>query len=173
MKYQKLLRGQMENIVIVGMPGSGKTTVAQALGELLHREVIDTDAEIEKRAGMSIPDIFAQYGEDHFRALETEVMGDVSKMGGKIVSTGGGCVTREENYPLLHQNGTIFYIKRDLNALTSEGRPLSAKTGIQTLYEQRKPLYEQSADPEIDNNGAAETAADAILKIWEAPVWKS
>ena len=164
-RIEKLLRGQMENIVIVGMPGSGKTTVAQDLGELLHREVIDTDAEIEKRAGMSIPDIFAQYGEAHFRTLETEVMADVGKLGGKIISTGGGCVTREENYPLLHQNGIILWIKRDLDALARDGRPLSQNSNLREMYKKRRPCYERFADIRIDNNGAVEDTVSKIMEV--------
>ncbi|MDO4811405.1 MAG: shikimate kinase [Eubacteriales bacterium] len=164
-RIEKKLRGQMQNIILVGMPGCGKTTVSQALGERLHREVIDTDAEIEKRAGMSIPDIFREFGEAHFRALETEVMGDVGKQGGKIISTGGGCVTREENYSLLHQNGVIFWIQRDLTALARDGRPLSQSGDLQEMYEKRRPCYDYFADACIDNNG---TVADAVSQITEA-----
>ncbi len=164
-RIEKLLRGQMENIVIVGMPGSGKTTVAQALGELLHREVIDTDVEIEKRAGMSIPDIFAQYGEDYFRTLEMEVMGDVGKLDGKIISTGGGCVTREENYPLLHQNGIILWIQRDLNTLARDGRPLSQNSDLQEMYDKRRPCYERFADVCVDNNGTVENTVAKIMEV--------
>lgn len=164
-RIEKRLRGQMENIVIVGMPGSGKTTVSQALGELLNRQVIDTDAEIVKHTGMSIPEIFRTYGEAHFRALETEIMGDVGKLGGKIISTGGGCVTRTENYPLLHQNGVILWLRREPDALARDGRPLSQVGNLQEMYAKRRPLYERFADICVDNNGAVEDAVAQIMEV--------
>lgn len=164
-RIAKKLRTEMENIVLIGMPGCGKSTVAQALGELLGREVIDTDSEIEKRAGMTIPEIFAQYGEEHFRTLETKVMADVGKLSGKIISTGGGCVTRGENYPLLHQNGAILWVKREITSLARDGRPLSQNGDLQTMYEARRPLYERFADRCIDNNGALENTVAQIMEV--------
>ena len=147
------------------MPGSGKSTVAAALGAELGREVLEADDLIAQRTGMSIPDIFARYGEARFRELETEVLADCGKRSGIILSTGGGCVTRPENYPLLHQNGTIFCLTRPLSLLPTEGRPISQSTDLARLYEQRKPLYEQFADIVISNDGPL---ADTLNTIKEA-----
>ena len=160
-RIEKKLRHEMENIVLIGMPGCGKTTVSQAL----HREVIDTDEEIEKRAGMTIPEIFNTYGENHFRTLETEVLRDIGKLSGKVISTGGGCVTRTENYPLLHQNGMILWLTRDVENLERDGRPLSQNADLQTMYEIRRPLYERFADYCIDNNGTIEDTLTQIKEV--------
>ena len=164
-RIEQKLRRQMQNIVIVGMPGSGKSTVSQALGELLGRPVIDTDAEIERRAGMTIPDIFARYGEAHFRTLETEVLQDMGKLSGQIISTGGGSVTREENYVPLHQNGTILWIERDLEKLARDGRPLSLNGDLAQMYEKRRPCYERFADIRIDNNGSMDETVSRIMEV--------
>ena len=131
----------------------------------LGREVLEADDLIAQRTGMSIPDIFARYGEARFRELETEVLADCGKRSGIILSTGGGCVTRPENYPLLHQNGTIFCLTRPLSLLPTEGRPISQSTDLARLYEQRKPLYEQFADVVISNDGPL---ADTLNTIKEA-----
>lgn len=96
-RVEHLVSGHLRNIILIGMPGSGKSTVAAALGAELGREVLEADDLIAQRTGMSIPDIFARYGEARFRELETEVLADCGKRSGIILSTGGGCVTRPEN----------------------------------------------------------------------------
>lgn len=160
--YQRL-RQQMQNIVLVGMPGCGKSTVAKRLAQLTGREVVDADAQIVAAAGMSIPEIFAQGGEETFRKIETQVLAELGKRSGIILATGGGCVTRAENYPLLHQNGTIFWLKRDVAKLPAEGRPISQSTDLNQLYEARWPLYEAFADHVIENDGTLQDAAEKIL----------
>ncbi len=166
-KIHRLLEQQMHNIVLIGMPGSGKSTVGRLLADRAGKALVDADCEIEKLAGMSIPEIFAQQGEPGFRALETQVLSDLGKRSGLIIATGGGCVTRAENYPLLHQNGTIFCLERALDALPTDGRPLSQATCLTEMYKVRKPLYERFADHTIENNGSPDCAAGAILRIWE------
>lgn len=157
------LQRQMENIVLIGMPGSGKTSVAAELARLTGKEVVDADAQIVASAGMNIPEIFAQGGEEAFRKLETKVLEQLGKRSGIILSTGGGCVTRQENYPLLHQNGRIFWLQRDIGVLPTEGRPISQSTDLKKLYEIRQPLYEAFADQVVENNGTLADAADKIL----------
>ena len=164
------LRSQMENIVLIGMPGSGKSTVGEILAQKTGKTLADADAEIVKRAGMSIPEIFAQQGEAAFRAMESAVLEDLGKQSGLIIASGGGCVTREENYRHLHRNGRIFCLERDLDKLSTDGRPLSQKMPAEEMYQVRKPLYERFADHHIDNNGSAEAAAGEILRIWEGSI---
>lgn len=157
----KLLR-QMENIVLIGMPGCGKTTVARELSRILSMECIDADAEIVTAAGKTIPEIFSEDGEPVFRKIETEVLGELGKRTGIMISTGGGCVTREENYPLLHQNSKIIWLQRDWNVLPKDGRPLSQGNDLSEMYCIRKPLYEAFADVIIDNNGDLNDTINAI-----------
>ena len=157
------LQDQMENIVLVGMPGCGKSTVAKRLAQLTGKELVDADAQIVATAGMSIPEIFAQGGEEAFRKLETQVLAQLGKRSGIILATGGGCVTREQNYPLLHQNGRIIWLKRDIEKLPTNGRPISQANDLGKLYAARRPLYEAFADQVIDNNGTIQEAAEQIL----------
>ncbi len=161
-RIEQNLRRQMENIILVGMPGCGKSTVAAALGEALGRQVRDSDALIEELAGKAIPEIFAADGEEAFRTLETEALRELGKQSGIIIATGGGCVTRPENYPLLHQNSTIFWLQRNLSALPTDGRPLSQTGKLEAMYASRRPLYERFADVVIDNNGPLEDTVNAI-----------
>jgi len=163
--YRNLQR-QMENIILIGMPGSGKTTVGAILAERLNRKLVDADAYLVDKTGRSIPEIFATDGEAVFRALETEVLAELGKQSGLILATGGGCVTRDENYPLLHQNGKLFCLERDLSLLPTDGRPLSQANKLAEMYRIRKPLYQRFADYYIDNNTTPETAAEQVLHIW-------
>jgi shikimate dehydrogenase len=165
--YSKLRR-KMENIILIGMPGCGKSTVARQLGAMLGRKTVDADQEIEKAAGKTIPEIFAQDGEESFRQLETQVLAELGKCSGLIIATGGGCVTREENYPLLHQNGTIFWLQREISQLPTDGRPLSQATRLTEMYRIREPMYRRFADHIIDNNGDPQAAASEILNILES-----
>lgn len=164
-RIEKVLSGQMKNIVLVGMPSSGKSTLAAALGEKLGRTVYEADALIEQEAGMDIPAIFAQYGEGHFRALETEILSRLGKLSGAVISTGGGCVTREENYDLLHQNGTIVWLQRGTEKLDKTGRPLSLKNDLNEMYQEREPMYRRFADAAVDNNGSVEATLAQILEV--------
>jgi len=166
-QVHRILKSQMENIVLIGMPGSGKSTVGAILAKKCGKRLLDGDAEIVKLAGKTITEIFTESGEAGFRALETQVLAQLGKQSGLIIATGGGCVTKEENYPLLHQNGTVFCLDRALDALPTDGRPLSQSTKLTEMYRVRKPMYDRFADHHIDNNGAAEAAADTILKILE------
>lgn len=166
-QIHSLLRRQMENIILIGMPGSGKSTVGTILAQRAGKQLVDADTYLVQKAGRSIPEIFAADGEAGFRALETEVLTELGKQSGLILATGGGCVTREENYPLLHQNGTVFCLERELSHLPTDGRPLSQSMKLTEMYRIRKPLYARFSDHTIHNNGSPETAAQDILDIWE------
>ena len=160
--YRKL-KSQMENIVLIGMPGCGKSTI----GTMLGRTMIDADTEIVSLAGKPIPEIFAQFGEEGFRDYETKVLEALGKQSGLTIATGGGCVTKDRNYPLLHQNGTIFWLKRDIEKLPTDGRPLSQATKLEEMYRVRKPMYEKFADHVIDNNGNPADTVKQILSVLE------
>lgn len=161
--YEDLSK-QMENIILVGMPGCGKSTVGQLLAQKVGKKFVDADTEIINASGKSIPEIFQTEGEDGFRRWETSVLKQLGQRSGLVIATGGGCVTREENYPLLHQNGTIVWLKRDISALPTDGRPLSQSVKLEQMYEIRKPLYERFADRIISNDGAPEDAVRKIMK---------
>ena len=164
-RIETILAGSMQNIVLVGMPGSGKSSIAEALAEKLQRPLLDSDAEIVYRAGKSIPEIFAEEGEAAFRDLEAAVLADLGKRSGIILATGGGSVTRPENYPSLHQNGTIFWICREIAQLPKDGRPLSQTNDLYAMFAVRKPKYEAFADYAIDNNGTIDDAVNQILEV--------
>ncbi len=158
------LRSEMENIILIGMPGCGKSTVGRALAERLGRPFVDADAEIVKEIG-DIPTFFAQQGEEAFRRIETSVLARLGKESGLVIATGGGCVTREENYPLLHQNGVILRIDRPLPLLATEGRPISRNTDLSLLFAQRDPLYADFADLTVDNDGTIANTVERILNL--------
>lgn len=164
-EIERELTLKMQNIVLIGMPGSGKSTIAKALGERLERRVYESDELIVEKAQMSIPDIFAKFGESRFRQFESEVLSELGKQSGIIISTGGGAVTREENYPLLHQNGIMVWLKRSIDALPTDGRPISQSTDLNELYAVRKPLYERFCDITADNNAYIESTVKTILEV--------
>lgn len=163
-RIEKVLSAQMQNIILIGMPSSGKSTIAAALGKRLGRPVYEADALIEEEAGMDIPAIFASHGEDYFRQLETQVLRKLGAMSGAIISTGGGSVTREENYAPLHQNGRMIWLLRDTDKLDKTGRPVSLRSDLNELYTQRQPMYACFADAKADNNGTVEETLEQIME---------
>lgn len=157
------------NLVLIGMPGSGKSSVAKLLSEKTGREVVELDRAIEEAAGKPIPAIFAEDGEDMFRDLESSCIAAAGARNGVILSLGGGAVTRERNYLPLHQNGRIYCLKRDLSLLAMDGRPLSKDLDtLRTMEQERAPMYERFADVTVVNDGTLEDAADAILKDFQS-----
>lgn len=154
---------QTLNLILVGMPGCGKSTLGQAVAAALQREFVDCDAEIVRRAGKSIPEIFAQDGEGAFRALESGVLADVCRGHGLVISTGGGAVLRAENRDAMRQNGRVCLIRRALALLPRDGRPLSAsEDAVARLWEARRAAYETAADFPVENDGTVEAAAEKI-----------
>ena len=140
------VRRDKENIILIGMPGCGKSTAGRTLSALMEKEFFDTDEEILHITGRTPAEIIREDGEEIFRQIEHEAVCALGKKSGCIIATGGGVVTREENYAPLHQNGTLVFITRPPEELSSHGRPLSQTVGVQALYEKRLPLYEAWAD---------------------------
>lgn len=159
------LQSKMENIILIGMPSSGKSTVGKILAEKLGREFVDADAFLEEKFGRSIPEIFADEGETGFRTKETAVLAELGAKSALVIATGGGCVTREENYPLLHQNGRMVFLKRDIALLETEGRPLSQQNDLEKMYETRLPLYENFADATVENLGEASETVEKMERV--------
>ena len=164
--HHKLSR-QMKNIVLIGMPGCGKSTIGNLLARKLGRKFVDADEEIIQLAGKSIPEIFAQDGEEIFREWETMALEHLGKQSGLVIATGGGCVTRQRNYPALHQNGSIVWLERDLSLLPTDGRPLSQSNRLEEMYAVRKPMYEAFADVRVANTGSPEDTVTEILSKLE------
>ena len=161
--YNKMCK-QMENIILIGMPGCGKSTIGKMLSKKLDKSFIDADEEIIRKANMTITDIFTTWGEEGFRKIETEVLAELGQKSNLIIATGGGCVTRQENYNSLHQNGTIYWIQRDISMLPTDGRPLSQTNNLSQMYLTRKPLYEKFADETVVNDESVSNAVNKIIR---------
>lgn len=162
------LQRQMENLILIGMPGSGKSTVGKLLAERLGKQFVDADTVVESNTGLSIPAIFEQYGEEGFRLEETKALIQLGMQSSLVIATGGGCVTRKENYEHLHRNGKILWLMRDIASLPTEGRPLSLINSPESMYAVRKPLYEAFADIVVNNDCAIEETVNTILSNMEA-----
>ena len=163
--YRKI-RSDKENIVLTGMPGSGKTTVGKMLAEELGRPYLDTDALIEEMTGMAPGKIIETQGEPAFRDIESQVIRQIASCNGSVISTGGGAVLRGENIAQLRANGKIFFLDRPVEQLIpTEDRPLSAtKESIRKRYNERYATYVATADVVIENSDTPETAAQRVKK---------
>lgn len=157
-----------ENIVLVGMPGCGKTTVGTILSDKLCRPLVDSDEEIKSRTGRAPSEIIREDGERAFRLIETQVLMDICKESGKVIATGGGAVTVPENRDLLRQNGVVVYIERDLSLLATDDRPLSSD--LPQLFNKREPMYKAFSDVSVDGNTDAQLVAERIIKLFEENV---
>ena len=162
------VRAKRMNLVLIGMPGCGKTTLATHLARLLDRPMVDTDTQVEALAGMSIPEIFRTRGESGFRALETQVLTQVCARSGLVIATGGGCVTRPENLPLLRQNGCVVWLLRDAALLPAEGRPLSQNGDLARMERERTPLYRRACHLWAANDREPEAVAEEIAARFTA-----
>lgn len=152
------------NIVLVGMPGSGKTTVGKALARLSGKPFTDLDMEIVKKAGRPIPEIFAREGEGAFRQLEHEVLTEACSRGGQVIATGGGAVLWSENRAAMRRTGRVYRLERRLEDLPTEGRPLSRAGGLEEMERLRGPLYGAAADCSVSNETGPEETAGTIWR---------
>lgn len=166
-EIHSLLRLQMENIILIGMPGCGKSTVGKLLAERTGKKFLDADAVLEADSERKIVDIIPKDGEPAFRQMETDTLSKLGKQSGLVIATGGGCVTQERNYDLLHQNGTIFWLTRDLDKLPTDGRPLSQQNRLAEMFRVRQPMYHRFADFVVSNDGTAEETVRQILGFLE------
>lgn len=166
--YRTVLR-QVENIVLIGMPSAGKTTVGQLLARRTGKKFTDTDTLAEQRIGMTIADYFRTSGEEAFRAREQETVAEVSAAGGQIIATGGGAILRRENLTALRRNGLLVFLDRPIEQLTATvDRPLASdREALRRRYEERYALYRAAADVYIKNDGSPEEAADQIERQWQ------
>ena len=161
-KAYRAVRRDCLNLVLVGMPGCGKSTLGRRMAENMGRAFVDVDAEIEKEAG-PIPKIFEEQGEAAFRAIESRVIARLGKESGLVIATGGGAVLKQENIQALQQNGVIAWVKRPLALLSTTGRPLSKNADALTEMEKiRLPLYQACADFAVENDGALKLAIKSI-----------
>ncbi len=175
-RYQRFLRGETDpdpipggrNLVLIGMPGSGKTTIGKELGTLTGRAVIDTDELIKAAIGCNPGDYLREHGEEAFRKIESDLLTRFRKTTGLILSTGGGAVLRSENVECLREHGILVWIRRPLEDLDIQGRPLSQQKPIEELYAEREPLYRDAADLILDNTSSPEEAADLLLLLVKA-----
>lgn len=161
----KQFRQDQENIVLIGMPGAGKSTIGEALATLTGRTLVDIDHRITEEVG-AISDYILTHGEPTFRAIESKMIADMGKQTGLIISTGGGAVTIPENFAPLRQNGRIYEIYRPLEELDTTGRVLSSGgiERLQQLYAERAPLYARFRQVQVENAGTPESVAQRILE---------
>lgn len=158
---------QTKNIVLVGMPGCGKSTVGRLIARELERSFADTDELVERRCGCTIPELFARQGEAAFRALEHQVLAEIAKESGMVIATGGGIVTNPDNLSLLRQNSVTVYLRRSLSTLPREGRPLSLSGDLTEMLRRREPLYRAFSDFSEENRTPEQAARDIIKGVME------
>lgn len=158
-----------KNLVLIGMPTSGKSELGRMLSERLSMELLDTDILVEQRAKKRIADIFAEEGEEYFRELEGNAVISAAAHFGAVIACGGGVIKRESNIEVLRRNGAVFFIDRDLSLLSADSsRPLSSnRNDLEKIYRERIELYRRYADFLIENNNDPESALIKIISIWD------
>ena len=162
------LRHELANVSIIGMPGCGKSTVGAALAKRLGKKFVDLDAEIERRTGYTIPDIFAQDGEAAFRRYEADVLADIAKGNSQVIACGGGVIKNPANSRALRQNGPVLWVRRPLERLATGGRPLSkGGAALKQLEAERTPLYSAASTAVLENNGTLAEAVERAVELFK------
>ena len=164
-RVTRQLEWDTQNLILVGMPGCGKSSLGRMLAKKLDRPFVDLDENVAARAGMSIPELFQKQGEEIFRRLEHEALCEATALPGQVIATGGGVVTRPENMDPLRQNGRVIYLCRPVEELPRTGRPLSAAGDLNEMLTVRGPLYDKASDLTVDNVGIEETAEEIIRRL--------
>lgn len=159
------LTREVRNIVLVGMPGCGKSSLGRLAAERTGRPFYDTDEMVVKKAGCSIPEIFASQGETVFRDLETQAVVQAARERGSVIATGGGVLLREENRRALRQNSRVVYLERALELLPTDGRPISQTRSLADIYRERLPLFLSTADMAVANDAEPDVVATRILEV--------
>ena len=169
--YQNIIN-EKQNIVLIGMPSSGKSTIGKMLARRIKKDFIDTDKLIEAEIKMPIRDYIKEYGEESFRNVETMVIKEVAKLNNTVISTGGGVILRENNMDALMKNGKVVFLNRSLSNLKpTKSRPLSSnQSDLEKLYNKRLPIYNKYADVIVCNNSSLEFAVEKIIE--EVNKWK-
>ena len=164
----RTLYHEKQNLVLIGMPGSGKSTIARILAPMINRNVIDLDELIEQETGMSIKEYFKDHSEKQFRKIEARILKQAAFTTGQIISTGGGIVKDWDNVRRLRQSGKVYFLDRDIELLAiDDKRPLSMdRAALKKLYDERIDLYRQACDRQIVNDGTPEAACDEIYRDW-------
>ena len=157
------LQSDRTNLVLVGMPGSGKTTVGKELARISGRPFVDLDDEIVRAAGKSIQEIFGRSGERAFRKFEHKILSNICGESGQIIATGGGVVLMEDNRTVMRRTGRVYFLRRELDQLAVIGRSLSVKGTMREMYHDRLPLYTEVSDIAVDNDTPPSETAQ---KIW-------
>ncbi|MBE7092471.1 MAG: hypothetical protein E7365_04765 [Clostridiales bacterium] len=172
-RIYNIIKKQTENIVFVGMPGAGKSTIARELGIKLNREVFDTDKVVEEKTKKTIPMIFEEYGEEYFRKLETDAAKEIGKKTSSVIATGGGIIKKQENFDALKQNGFVVFLNRDINELSLKGRPLSTdRERLKEMYLERYPKYKEIADTEIVVQNKISDTVNKILNMFYGDLYE-
>ncbi len=161
------ITNETNNIILVGMPGCGKSTVGKLLSDLTGRPLVDSDQAIFRKTGKKPSEIILAEGEEAFRKVEHQVLCEICKQSGQIIATGGGVVTREENFDVIRQHGTVFFLTRSLELLATDDRPLSRRQKLADMYAVRLPLYRKFCNFEVSNEGEAAQTAVHILALYE------
>lgn len=163
-RITKSIENQTKNIVLIGMPGCGKSTVGRIIAETLGRPFHDADDVFTKTYEVSPAEVIKSEGEPTFRDMEHRIAFELGKQSGAVIACGGGVVTREENYAALHQNGTIVFLERALKNLATNGRPLSQSNSVETLYNARIDKYRRFADVTVASTEIPQRTAELIIK---------
>lgn len=159
------LTREVRNLVLVGMPGCGKSSIGRLAAERAGRAFYDTDDMVVEMAGCSIPEIFAAQGETAFRDLEAKAVAQAARERSGVIATGGGVLLREENRRALRQNSRIVYLDRALDALPTDGRPISQTRKLEDIYRERLPLFTGVSDVTVVNDAAPEVVAARVLEV--------
>ena len=160
------LQKELQNVVLIGMPGCGKSTVGAVLAQKLGKTFVDADAEIERRTGKAIPDIFAQEGEEAFRRYEADVIADLTRQNRQVIACGGGVVKTPQNLHALRQNGPVLWVQRPIEKLATVGRPLSkGSEALRRMAHERLPLYRAAATGAVCNDGSLADTVTAALHL--------
>ncbi len=166
LEVYKIMLRKTENIVLVGMPASGKTTIGKRIAEKLGMDFVDCDDEIVKKTGKSIPEIFAECGETGFRDVEAETVKEVSARKNTVIATGGGAILRETNTDMLRENGRIYFVDRNLESLipTSDRPTASSREAIEKRYRERYGIYVSCCDVHIKATDIVEENTEKIIE---------